>query len=108
VRTHQKHPAKPSLPKKKPPPLRRPMSRVAYAGDDGDDPPAPQIAPLPRMIPKAEVLRLAGGVTFPTVWRWMKDGTFPMSFDVGGKVMWREDEIANWLRNQPRSRKSEG
>jgi len=63
-------------------PLRRPMSRVAYAGDDGDDPPAPQIRPLPRMIPKAEVLRLASGVTFPTVWRWMKDGTFPMSFDV--------------------------
>jgi predicted DNA-binding transcriptional regulator AlpA len=90
-----------SKPKKQPPPPRRPMRPVA---DTGGGEPASRIdAPLARMIPKTEVLRLAGGVTFPTIWRWMKDKTFPMSFDVGGKVMWREDEIAAWLRSQPRS-----
>jgi predicted DNA-binding transcriptional regulator AlpA len=61
------------------------------------------------LIFKAEVLRRVG-YTYPSVWRMMRDGTFPMSFDVGNKTAWREDEIEAWIRDRPRStlKKREG
>ena len=77
------------------------MSRVVYAEAGGDEP-RPQLGNMLRLIHKPEVLRLTG-VTFPTLWKWMRAGTFPLSFDVGGKTAWREDEVGDWIRNRPRS-----
>jgi predicted DNA-binding transcriptional regulator AlpA len=58
---------------------------------------AAQQAPPPvRLLGKAEVLQITG-VSFPTVWAWMRAGTFPRSRIVGGKSMWRSDEIDAWL-----------
>jgi predicted DNA-binding transcriptional regulator AlpA len=90
-----------SKPPKAPPVQHAPMQRVAYAdaGGDGDNPDPPRPT---QYIFKAEVLQRVG-YTFPTVWRWMREGTFPMSFDIGSKTAWLESEVEAWLRNRPRS-----
>jgi predicted DNA-binding transcriptional regulator AlpA len=49
---------------------------------------------------KAEVLAITG-VTFPTIWSWMRNGTFPRSRVVGGKSMWFSSEIEAWLAALP-------
>ena len=64
---------------------------------DGDEP-----ANL-RIIFKREVVARVG-FTYPTLWNWMREGTFPLSFDVGGKTAWRESEIDHWLATRPRSK----
>jgi len=48
--------------------------------------------PAVRLLSKNEVLAITS-VTFPTIWSWMRAGTFPRSRVVGGKSMWRSDEI---------------
>jgi predicted DNA-binding transcriptional regulator AlpA len=53
------------------------------------------------MIFKAKALRV--GFTYPTIWRWMRESKFTMSFDVGGKTAWIEREIDAWLAGRPRS-----
>jgi predicted DNA-binding transcriptional regulator AlpA len=78
------------------------MPRVADTGDQLPPASSPQIGGLPRLIHKPEVLQLTG-VTFPTLWKWMREGTFPISFVVGGKTAWLESEIAEWISNRPRS-----
>lgn len=58
-------------------------------------------APPPlRLLSKREVLGIVG-VSFPTVWTWMRDGKFPRSRAVGGRSMWRSDEIDAWLDTLP-------
>ncbi|MFZ2075130.1 MAG: AlpA family phage regulatory protein [Xanthobacteraceae bacterium] len=54
----------------------------------------------PHLLTKPEVLAVAG-VTFPTIWAWMRDGKFPRSRIVGGRSMWRSDEIDKWLAGLP-------
>jgi predicted DNA-binding transcriptional regulator AlpA len=87
------------------PPPRAPMHRVADF-HPGDEPPQPT-----RYIFKAEVIKLVG-FTHPTLWRWMREDppAFPMSFDIGGKTAWRQDEVEAWLASRPRSnlKKREG
>jgi predicted DNA-binding transcriptional regulator AlpA len=53
-----------------------------------------------RLLKKSEVLAIAG-VTYPSVWTWMRAGTFPRSRIVGGRSMWRSDEIEAWLNGLP-------
>jgi predicted DNA-binding transcriptional regulator AlpA len=87
-------------PPKQPPPRRRaPMQ--AFIPSDSNEPTA--------LIFKNEVLRRVG-YTYPSLWRMMRDGKFPMSVDVGGKTAWHENEINKWIRERPRSnlKKSEG
>jgi predicted DNA-binding transcriptional regulator AlpA len=50
-----------------------------------------------RLLTKPEVLLIAGGVSYPTLWSWMRAGAFPRSRIVGGKSMWRSDEVQAWL-----------
>jgi predicted DNA-binding transcriptional regulator AlpA len=56
--------------------------------------------PTVRLLSKAEILAITG-VTFPTVWAWMRAGTFPRSRVVGGKSMWLSSEIEQWLMELP-------
>jgi predicted DNA-binding transcriptional regulator AlpA len=65
-------------------------------------PPArgPPLLPI-RLLTKPEVLLIAGGVSYPTLWSWMRAGTFPRSRIVGGKSMWRSDEVEAWLDALP-------
>ena len=55
---------------------------------------------VPRLISKPEVLDRVG-VTFPTLWAWMRAGVFPRSRDLGGKACWLESEIDAWIENRP-------
>jgi predicted DNA-binding transcriptional regulator AlpA len=60
-------------------------------------------APL-RLIGKAEILEITG-VTFPTIWSWMRKGQFPRCYVIGrssnAKSAWRSDDIAKWLAALP-------
>jgi predicted DNA-binding transcriptional regulator AlpA len=53
-----------------------------------------------RLLSKAEVCRIVGA-TFPTIWAWQRAGKFPRSRSVGGKSMWLESEVRQWLRALP-------
>jgi predicted DNA-binding transcriptional regulator AlpA len=53
-----------------------------------------------RLIDKAEVLRRVP-VSFPTLWAWMRDGNFPRSKNIGGKVAWIEAEVEAWINARP-------
>jgi predicted DNA-binding transcriptional regulator AlpA len=53
-----------------------------------------------RLLSKAEVMGITG-VSFPTLWAWMRDGKFPRSRIVGGKSMWLSADIERWLAGLP-------
>jgi predicted DNA-binding transcriptional regulator AlpA len=56
--------------------------------------------PGQRLIGKPEVMAITGA-SFPTIWSWMRAGTFPRSRIVGGKSMWVSSEIEQWLAGLP-------
>jgi prophage regulatory protein len=58
-------------------------------------PPSPS-----RFVFKPEVLDRVG-VSYVTIWQWMRAGTFPASREVGGKVAWLESEIDRWIATRP-------
>jgi predicted DNA-binding transcriptional regulator AlpA len=53
-----------------------------------------------RLLSKREVLAIVG-VSYPTVWSWMRHGKFPRSRVVGGKSMWLSTEVEAWLAALP-------
>jgi predicted DNA-binding transcriptional regulator AlpA len=55
-----------------------------------------RVPPAVRLLDKAEVLEITR-VSFPTIWKWMRAGTFPRARIVGGKSMWLSSEIDAWL-----------
>ena len=56
-----------------------------------------------RLLSKPEVLDKVG-VTFPTIWKMMRGGTFPRARVVGGKSAWLESEIDAWIAALPERR----
>jgi predicted DNA-binding transcriptional regulator AlpA len=53
-----------------------------------------------RLIDKREILAITG-LTYPTIWKMMRSGTFPRSRIVGQKSKWRSDEVEQWLDELP-------
>jgi predicted DNA-binding transcriptional regulator AlpA len=53
-----------------------------------------------RLLSKPEVLERTC-VTFPTIWKWMREGTFPRSRVLGGKSAWLEAEVNDWILSRP-------
>jgi predicted DNA-binding transcriptional regulator AlpA len=53
-------------------------------------------SPTVRLLDKHQIVAITG-VTYPTVWSWMRAGTFPRSRIVGGKSMWVSTEVEQWL-----------
>jgi predicted DNA-binding transcriptional regulator AlpA len=53
-----------------------------------------------RLLSKAEVLAVVG-ISYPALWKWMRDGKFPRSRLVGNKSMWLSTDIAAWLTALP-------
>jgi predicted DNA-binding transcriptional regulator AlpA len=82
---------RPVSPKKLPIPIPQVVANVAAV--TGDRCP-------PRLIDKIEVLRRVP-FTYPIIWRWMREGTFPPSRDTGGKTTWVEEEINQWIMSRP-------
>jgi predicted DNA-binding transcriptional regulator AlpA len=56
--------------------------------------------PSVRLLDKPTVMAVAN-VSFVTLWMWMRDGKFPRSRIVGGRSMWRSNEIDAWLNDLP-------
>jgi predicted DNA-binding transcriptional regulator AlpA len=56
--------------------------------------------PAVRLLDKHEVMAIAN-CSYPTLWAWMRAGTFPRSRIVGGKSMWLSTEIDEWLAQLP-------
>jgi prophage regulatory protein len=54
-----------------------------------------------RLLNKYEILTITG-LSYPTLWNWMRQGRFPRSRIVGGKSMWLSTEIDSWLAALPR------
>ncbi len=53
-----------------------------------------------RLIYRPYLLRRIG-LSYPTVWRMMREGKFPRGRVVGGKTAWLESEIDNWIASLP-------
>jgi predicted DNA-binding transcriptional regulator AlpA len=53
-----------------------------------------------RLLSKSEILAIAG-VSYPTLWAWMRQNRFPRSRIVGGRSMWLTRDIEAWLGNLP-------
>jgi prophage regulatory protein len=62
---------------------------------------AAMVATNKRFVFKPELLERVGGVTYPTVWRWMRDGKFPVAVEVGGRIAWLESDIDEWMLSRP-------
>jgi predicted DNA-binding transcriptional regulator AlpA len=72
------------------------ISAAASAAATADPPKGPA-----RLLDKEEVLRRVP-FTYPTVWKMMREGTFPRSRLSGtSKTVWLEDEVEQWIRNRP-------
>jgi predicted DNA-binding transcriptional regulator AlpA len=50
-----------------------------------------------RLLNKHEVLAIVG-ISYPTLWNWMRSEKFPRSRVVGGKSMWISTEVDEWLQ----------
>ena len=55
---------------------------------------------MKRLIFKREVLRRVG-LSYPTIWKMMREGRFPRSRVCGGKSAWLEEEIDTWIEGLP-------
>jgi predicted DNA-binding transcriptional regulator AlpA len=53
-----------------------------------------------RLMSKLEVCDVVG-VSFPTLWQWMRDGKFPRSRELGGKTCWLASEVEQWIIDRP-------
>jgi predicted DNA-binding transcriptional regulator AlpA len=56
-----------------------------------------------RLLSRPEVLAVVN-VSYPALWKWMRDGKFPRARVVGTKRMWLSTEVAAWLTSLPPSR----
>ncbi len=56
-----------------------------------------------RLVYRPDLLRRIG-LSYPTVWRMMREGKFPRGRVVGGKTAWLESEIDHWIAGLPERR----
>ena len=63
--------------------------------------PAAQAEAAPvRLLSKPEVLDRVG-VTFPTLWKMMREKKFPQARNLGGRPAWLESEVEGWIAALP-------
>jgi predicted DNA-binding transcriptional regulator AlpA len=56
-----------------------------------------------RLLTKRQVLDLTH-VSYPTIWNWMRRGTFPRSRSLGHdgqKIVWLASEVEQWMTSLP-------
>jgi predicted DNA-binding transcriptional regulator AlpA len=57
------------------------------------------------LIPARRVRQIAGGISNPTLWRWIKSGKIPTPIHHSGRNFWRSSVIQHWLteieQNEP-------
>jgi len=56
--------------------------------------------PTVRLLDKAEIRQITG-VSFTTIWKWMRKNHFPRCYAIGHgektKSVWRSDDIDRWI-----------
>jgi len=62
---------------------------------------------LDRLILRNELIDIIG-VSYVTIWGWMRAGTFPRGRDIGGRTAWIESEVAAWIASRPIRRRLKG
>ena len=82
--------------KRQPPPRRRPIMAKSRPTPFQIDTP-----PNKRFVFRSELLERLS-ITYPTLWRWMRDGRFPTPQIIGGSNAWLESEVDHWMTSQPR------
>jgi predicted DNA-binding transcriptional regulator AlpA len=61
----------------------------------------PDVGPLPiRLICKSELLKRVP-LSFPTIWKMMQQNRFPRARVMGGKSVWIEGEVEDFLAALP-------
>jgi predicted DNA-binding transcriptional regulator AlpA len=53
-----------------------------------------------KLLSRRELLERVP-ISYPNIWMQMRDGKFPRSRAIGGKVVWLESEIDEWITNLP-------
>jgi prophage regulatory protein len=53
-----------------------------------------------RLLSRRETLDRVG-VSYPTLWGWMRAGKFPRSRKIGGKIAFLESEVDRWIAELP-------
>ena len=53
-----------------------------------------------QLLSRQEIMAVTG-LSYPTLWQWMREGKFPSARIVGGKSMWRATEIDAWINALP-------
>ena len=53
-----------------------------------------------RLLTKRQVMDMTH-VSYPTLWNWMRAGTFPRSRVTGQKIVWLASEVEAWMTNLP-------
>jgi prophage regulatory protein len=55
-----------------------------------------------RLISRQELVDIVG-VSFPSIWQWVREGKFPAprKLGKGGRTAWLESEIEAWAANLP-------
>lgn len=90
---------KPKSRRRPQPPRMRTVSAAAATAAPAGKKPATAAA---RFVFKPEVLDRVG-LSYPHLWKMMREGRFPMSREVGSKVAWLASEIDDWIINRPQS-----
>jgi prophage regulatory protein len=60
----------------------------------------PNLTEVDRLLSREQVLA-ATGLSYPTIWRMMREGTFPRAREVGGRTFWLASEIQDWIKSRP-------
>src|SRR5262249_8832045 len=57
-----------------------------------------------RVLSRTQMLELVG-VSYASVWTWIKAGTFPpgraLSSGTNGRIVWLEHEVNQWMLSRP-------
>jgi predicted DNA-binding transcriptional regulator AlpA len=53
-----------------------------------------------QLLTRHEIVAITG-VTYPTIWLWMRQGKFPRPRIIGGKSAWLATEVETWLTLLP-------
>jgi predicted DNA-binding transcriptional regulator AlpA len=59
------------------------------------------VRPGARLLDRRE-LTAKVNLTYPTIWKLMREGAFPRSVVIGGKTLWVEAEIDEYIARLPR------
>jgi predicted DNA-binding transcriptional regulator AlpA len=81
------------------PPTKRPLAVQVTAAKAAVATNLPALRHL-QLLNRHEVVAVTG-VSYPTVWAWMRKGKFPHPRIVGGKSAWLASEVQEWIDALP-------